>query len=83
MSQLPLPPRLARILVEGSGDPDVALACAVLSERHIVRGGQASTTSDLLSAIDAPHTLPNAVVQLARRLSSLIEESGRTDLWPP
>jgi ATP-dependent helicase HrpB len=82
MSQLPLAPRLARILVEGRGDPHVALACAVLSERHVVRGAQASTTSDLLSAVDAPHTLPNSVVQLAGRLSSLIGDPGERTSGP-
>ena len=59
------------------GDPDVALACAVLSERH-ASAGRASTTSDLLSAIDDPqHAAEPRRVQLAGA-SRRSGGSGRT-----
>ena len=77
MSRLPLPPRLARMLVEGGGDRDVALACAVLAERYAAPAGRASTTSDLLSAIDNPQTLPASVAQLAGHLAGLVDAGRR------
>ena len=52
MQRLPLHPRLARMLVAADGAWHVAQACAMLSERHLLPPRTASTTSDLLSAID-------------------------------
>ena len=48
----PLHPRLARMLVEAGGSRQIAQACALLSERHLLPPRAASTSSDLLSAID-------------------------------
>ena len=50
--RLPLHPRLARMLVAAGGARQIAQACALLSERHLLPPRTASTTSDLLSAID-------------------------------
>ena len=71
MQRLPAHPRLARMLIESRGDMRVALACAVLSERHLSPVGAATTTSDLLSAVDDERRLPSHVLDVARRLSSL------------
>jgi ATP-dependent helicase HrpB len=69
MHRLPIHPRLARMLVESGGSRDVALACAVLSERHLTVRTTAASSSDLLSAIDDPRRLPPHVVDVARRLA--------------
>jgi ATP-dependent helicase HrpB len=69
MQSLPIHPRLARMLVEAGGSRDVALACAVLSERHQPLRQTATSSSDLLSAIDDPRSLPSHVVEVARRLT--------------
>jgi ATP-dependent helicase HrpB len=69
MHRLPIHPRLARMLVESGGSRGVALACAVLSERHLTVRTTAASSSDLLSAIDDPGRLPPHVVDVARRLA--------------
>jgi ATP-dependent helicase HrpB len=76
LQRLPLHPRLARMLIEGAGDLRVALACALLSERHFVPARAAATASDLMSAVDDERGLPPAVVALGRRLSRLVAAGG-------
>lgn len=69
MHQLPLHPRLARILISAGGSREAALACALLSERYYAPPGTAATTtSDLLSAIESERGLPPHVVHVAREL---------------
>jgi ATP-dependent helicase HrpB len=57
LRMLPLHPRLGRILVEARGAREAAMACALIAERHYpwyeASASSPSTTSDLLSAIDA------------------------------
>jgi len=64
--RLPLHPRLARMLVAADGARSIARACALLSERHLLPPRTASTTSDLLSAIDGWHAIPPHVQQWRR-----------------
>jgi ATP-dependent helicase HrpB len=75
IKRLPLHPRLARMLLEGRGSRDVALACAFLSERHASPRHPATTASDLLSAVDEAHALPPHVRDVARRLADLAREA--------
>jgi ATP-dependent helicase HrpB len=78
MHRLPIHPRLARMLVESGGSRDVALACALLSERHLTVRPAAASSSDLLSAIDDPRALPAHVTDVARRLAADAEDrAGR------
>ena len=63
--RVPLHPRLARMLVESGGARQIAQACALLSERHFLQPRTASTSSDLLSAIDAWRTVPPHVHRVA------------------
>ena len=63
--RLPLHPRLARMLVAADGARSMARACALLSERHLLPPRTASTTSDLLSAIDGWHTMPPHLERIA------------------
>jgi ATP-dependent helicase HrpB len=75
MKRLPLHPRLARMLVEGKGSREVALACALLSERHASARHPATTASDLLSAVDDQQAMAPHVRDVARRLGELAREA--------
>jgi ATP-dependent helicase HrpB len=70
--RLPLHPRLGRMLVEARGARVMAQACALLSERHLLLARTASTTSDLLSAIDDWQNVPAHV----KRVADVIAELG-------
>jgi ATP-dependent helicase HrpB len=70
MSQLPLTPRLARMLLAARGARDVARACALLSEGVPLRTGTSATSSDLLSALDAWEAV-------GRRLDPLVKQIER------
>ena len=83
MQALPVHPRLARILLEANGAREVALACALLSERHFSRTadrpdarGSQTTSSDLLSAVMASLPLPPHVVRVAGELQRLCGGGG-------
>jgi ATP-dependent helicase HrpB len=65
---IPLHPRLARLLLEAGGARPSALACALLSERNFLPPRTASTTSDLLSAVEREHELPPHVLHAAAAL---------------
>lgn len=71
MHRVPLHPRLARILIEAGGARRAALACALLSERHMLPARAATTTNDLLAAIDHEQALPPHVVRIAGELQRL------------
>jgi ATP-dependent helicase HrpB len=72
MRRLPLPPRLARVLVETGPDPRAAAACALLSERHGLRPDGTATDSDVLLLADRLRSAPgvartaNELLRLAR-----------------
>ncbi|MEO5823821.1 MAG: ATP-dependent helicase HrpB [Vicinamibacteraceae bacterium] len=71
MQALPLPPRLARILIEAGGARDAARACAILSERQLVPARRETTTCDLLGSLDAWASLPPHVHQVSRQIEDL------------
>jgi ATP-dependent helicase HrpB len=82
MQALPLHPRLARLLVETNGARAAALACALLSERRFTPQQTATTTSDLLSAVDREHELPHHILQTAlalQRAVGLGQDAGKLD----
>jgi ATP-dependent helicase HrpB len=70
--QLPLHPRLARMLVAGGGARQMAQACALLSERRLLPPRTATTSSDLLSAIDDWQSVPPHVKGVADELARAI-----------
>jgi ATP-dependent helicase HrpB len=72
VQRLPLHPRLARMLVAAGGAREVAQACALLSERHLLPARTASTSSDLLSAIDQWHTMPAHVHRVASEIGRIV-----------
>ncbi len=65
---LPLHPRLGRMLVAANGARSIAQACALLSERHLMPARTATSTSDLLSAIDDWHNVPFHVQRIAEQI---------------
>lgn len=73
LRRLPLHPRLARILIESNGARAAAAACALLSERHYLAPRSASTTSDLLSALDHWRDAPAHVKNVAAQIANLLE----------
>lgn len=76
MQKIPVHPRLARMLIEARGAHPVAVAAALLSERHAAAQHPPSTTSDLLSAVQDERALPRHVMDVARRLAP----GGRRDV---
>ncbi|HET7697364.1 MAG TPA: ATP-dependent helicase HrpB [Vicinamibacterales bacterium] len=76
MKRIPLHPRLSRMLLEGGGRRDVALACALLSERHAMPRHPATTSSDLLTAVGDDRFVPPHVREVARRLADVARDSG-------
>src|SRR5262249_52142870 len=74
MKRLPLHPRLARMLVHAGGARPIALACALLSERRSAPPHPATTTRDLLSAVDDERALPPHVRDVASRLEPLARD---------
>jgi ATP-dependent helicase HrpB len=69
--RVPLHPRLARILVESGGARQIAQACALLSERHLLPPRTATTASDLLSALDQWGAVPPHVKRAAEAIVDL------------
>ncbi|HYT68596.1 MAG TPA: ATP-dependent helicase HrpB [Vicinamibacterales bacterium] len=75
MKGLPLHPRLSRMLLESAGSRQVALACALLSERHAWPRHGTTTTSDLLTAVDDARGVPPHAQEVARRIGDLAREA--------
>ena len=69
MLQLPLPPRLGRILVEANGSREAVRTAAILAEWYQSSPGRPDTTSsDLFTALDLWDELPGSVHTLADQL---------------
>lgn len=81
MHRLALPPRLARIVLEGGADRRVIRAAAMLADRYRPSGASANTTSDLFSALDrwadAPPSIRAASKQVEAKLARQ-DTSGTT-----
>src|SRR5438067_9767662 len=78
VKRLPLHPRLARMLIAAGGARQMAQACALLSERHLLPPRTAATTSDLLSAIDDWRSMPPHVQRAATVIESTIQSTLST-----
>jgi len=77
MKRLPVHPRLSRMLLESNGAAEVALAAALLSERHVLPRHPETTVSDLLSAVDDRNAIPPHVREVARRIGELARDDDR------
>ena len=76
--RLPLHPRLARMLVEAGGGRQIAQACALLSERHLLPARTETTTSDLLSVVDDWRTMPPHVQRVAQEVEQIADRGLRS-----
>ncbi len=74
LQRWPLHVRLARMLLEGRGAPNVAAACALLSEGAARGPGGVTTACDLLADLDRFVAQPPHVRQVARELGRLAAE---------
>jgi ATP-dependent helicase HrpB len=73
MQSMALHPRLARMLIAGSGSRLISRACAIVAERLFLPPRSSATASDLLSAIDGWEVLPPHIHRVARE----IEDTAR------
>jgi ATP-dependent helicase HrpB len=71
MQRLPLPPRLARVLIAAGGAFEGAAACAWLSEPSRFDGARAATSCDLLPIIDQWNRMPPHLRQVAQNLQRI------------
>jgi len=71
LQRWPVHVRLARMLLDGRGAPDVAAACALLTEGSARGPGGATTACDLLSDLDRFAAQPPSVRQVADELTRL------------
>ena len=84
LQRWPVPVRLARMLAEGRGAPNVAAACALLAEGTARGPNGTTTTCDLLTDLDRFAAQPLHVRQVARELVRLaqatLDDALSTDL---
>jgi len=62
------------MLVAAGGARQIAQACALLSERHLLPPRTATTSSDLLSAIDGWRSVPPHVHRVAQHIESTVRD---------
>jgi ATP-dependent helicase HrpB len=74
MQRLPLPPRLARVLIAARGSFEGQAACAWLAEPIRLQVGLASTTCDVLTAIDSWPRMPSHLKRMADALDNACTE---------
>ena len=79
VQQLPLHPRLARIVLHAGGAWEAAIACAALSERTFLPDQPVATSCDLLPLVDGFDRLPPHVRSVAREIQSLCVEIAGGD----
>jgi len=78
MHSLALPPRLARIVLEGGGDRRVIRAAAMLAERYRPGGASVNTASDLLSALDRWGEAPASVHTASKQIEAKLPPHAKT-----
>ena len=71
LQRWPVHVRLARMLLDGRGAPDVAAACALLTEGSARGPGGATTACDLLADLDRFAAQPPSVRRVADELTRL------------
>ena len=68
LRQLPLHPRLGRMLLAARAAATMARACALLSERHYTPARHSATACDLLAAVDGATAMPPHVARAADQI---------------
>jgi ATP-dependent helicase HrpB len=72
LQRIPVHPRLARILIDGRGSPEIAAVCALLSEPLAVESSAGvSTSCDLLPLVDRFDRQPFHVRRVAQELQRI------------
>ena len=79
LRRLPVPPRLARVLLSASGSPLAAAACTVLSERFVPHSPLPSGSSDVIARADLLGEASPAI----RRAAEEIAKAARRVLDDP
>ncbi|MFN7985708.1 MAG: helicase-related protein, partial [Vicinamibacterales bacterium] len=76
--RMPLPPRLARIVIDADGHRDAVRAAILLAEPRAVPriSTPASTSSDLLTELDRWSTLPEYLRSLATQVERIAVSAG-------
>lgn len=74
MQELPLTPRLARVLIGGAGSFEVCASCTYLSEPAVIDTGSASAASDMLPLLDR---WPSWPPHLRHTTTALLESAKR------
>jgi ATP-dependent helicase HrpB len=81
--RLPLHPRLARMLLAARGSREAVRASALLSERHLFPQRAATTSSDLLSAMDDWDNVPSHVQRAATEIARMAASLQAATFHPP
>ncbi len=76
MVRIPLPPRLARIIIAAGGHPQAVRAATLLAERQLRAQSSETTSCDLFPALDRWEQQPEAVRRAARELERVSENLG-------
>lgn len=71
LRRFPLPPRLAKVLVEAGGSPLAAACCALLSERALPLPSDRTTLSDVLCQADELSSAPAHIRLAAREMAAI------------
>ncbi|HEX6736844.1 MAG TPA: ATP-dependent helicase C-terminal domain-containing protein, partial [Vicinamibacteria bacterium] len=79
MRRLPLPPRLARVLVAAGGAPAAAAACALLAERPPLPPANVASASDVLTLLDRRGDWPP---RARAEAEALADQARRAQLGP-
>lgn len=83
LERMPLPPRLARILIAARGSAVASRACAFLSEPGGTVARREACACDLLAAVDQSADLPPHVEAVARDLERVaLQALGRQSIAP-
>ena len=85
MARMPLPPRLARLVLAANGHPDACLVAAMLGEGRLPTPDGQTTTSDLLSLLPGARALPHlsrAAAAIARAATDAVSSSPRSGGTP-
>ena len=75
LARLPLPPRLARMVVDAGGHPDACVLAALLTDGRAPTPDGKTTASDLLSLIAGARALPH-LQRAAEALRRALDDSG-------
>lgn len=83
LARLPLPPRIARVLLAAGGTREAAAACAALAERWRPAEAAVATDCDVGARADRLRDAPFGVRRAAEELHEIARRRSGDDLGPP